>query len=166
MNIYTAGHSTGDLDPFVALMREAAIEVVVDVRSKPRSRLPHFDRASLEPAFLAADIRYRFMGDKLGGMPQDRAMADRWRQGHLDPLVVGHLRTTEAWQDGIDELSRLIAGSGGRSVCIICSEADPNECHRKAVALDVAEALGDIEIVHLAVGKTVPSEVGVQEVMM
>ena len=166
MNIYTAGHSTGDLDAFVALMCDAGIEIVVDVRSKPRSRLPHFDRASLEPAFLAAGLRYRFMGDKLGGMPQDRAMSDRWRQGHLDPLIVAHLRTTEAWQDGIDELSRLIAGGGRRAVCIICSEGNPNECHRKAVALDVAEAIGDADIVHLAVGRQAPLEVGVQEVLM
>ena len=164
MNIYTAGHSTGDLDAFVALMCDAGVEIVVDVRSKPRSRLPHFDRASLEPAFLTAGLRYRFLGDKLGGMPQDRAMIDRWRQGRLDPLIVAHLRTTETWHDGIDELSRLIADGGGRAVCVICSEAEPNECHRKAVALDVAQAIGDAAIVHLAVGKRVSQDVGLQEV--
>ena len=166
MILYTAGHSTSELPDFVNLMTSHAIEVVVDVRSKPRSRLPHFDQVPLEAALEAAGVRYRFLGDRLGGMPQDWAMRDRWRQGHLDPIIVAHLRTTDEWQDGIAELSRLITRGGGTSVCIICSEFNPDECHRKAVALDASQAAPDLEIVHLAVSKQVPKEVGVQEVMM
>ncbi|MBI5285631.1 MAG: DUF488 domain-containing protein [Chloroflexi bacterium] len=166
MILYTAGHSTAELSDFVDLMTSNAIELVVDVRSKPRSRLPHFDQLPLEAAIEASGIRYRFLGERLGGMPQDQAMRDRWRQGHLDPIIVGHLRATEEWQDGIAELVRLITRGGGTSVCVICSEANPDECHRKAIALDAAQAIDGLEIIHLAVNKQVPAEVGVQEVMM
>lgn len=166
MILYTAGHSTSELADFVTLMTSHAIEVVVDVRSKPRSRLAHFDQAPLEAALEAAGVRYRFLGDRLGGMPQDWAMRDRWKQGRLDPIIVAHLRATDEWQDGIAELSRLITRGGGTTACIICSEFNPDECHRKAVALDASQAVPELEIVHLAVSKQVPREVGVQEVMM
>lgn len=166
MMLYTAGHSTVDLEVFVGLIREHDIDLVADVRSKPRSRLPHFDQNPLETALEDAVTRYRYLGDKLGGMPHDPRVAERWRQGRLDPLIVDHLRKTDEWQDGLDELSRLITSRGGTSVCIICSEGDPNECHRKAVALDVAQLIPDLEIVHLAVNKTAPREVGLQEVLV
>ena len=166
MILHTAGHSTSELADFVELMTSNAIELVVDVRSKPRSRLAHFDQVPLEEALEAAGVRYRFLGDRLGGMPQDAAMRDRWKQGRLDPVIIGHLRQTEEWQDGIAELARLITRGGGTRVCIVCSEFNPDECHRKAVALDAAQAVPELEIVHLAVSKQIPREVGVQEVMM
>ena len=163
MKIYTCGHSTSELSAFVGLLVEQGVEVVADVRSKPRSRLPHFDQIPLQEAVEAAGMSYRFLGDRLGGVPRDPRIAARWRQGHLDPIIIDHLRSTDEWTDGIAELARVVRRA---VVCIICSEADPNECHRKAVALDLAEALGDTEIVHLSVSRTAPVEVGVQEVLL
>ncbi len=166
MKLYTIGHSIAGLEEFVDVLRAHGVEVLADVRSKPRSRIPHFDQYQLQTAVEAAAIRYRFLGDRLGGVPQDPRMQARWRQGHLDPIIVAHLRATEAWQDGLDELTKLMRAGGGTAVCIMCSEADPGECHRKAVALDAASLVPDTEIVHLAVTRTVPAEVGVQEVLL
>lgn len=166
MKVYTIGHSTATIEDFIARLRDNAIDVLVDVRSKPRSRLYQFDQRWLQTAVEEAGLRYRFLGDRLGGVPRDPQIAVRWRQGHLDPIIVGHLRTTEEWHDGLDELVKLVASRGGEAnVCIMCSEGDPNECHRKAVALDVAELLG-AEIIHLSIHKTAPGEVGVQEVLL
>jgi len=164
MRLYTVGHSVATLDDLVALLVRAGVELVADVRSKPRSRLPHFDQIPLEEALAGADIAYRFVGYKLGGMPRDPQIQARWRQGHLDPLIVAHLRATDEWQDGLSELARLI--ERGRAVCLLCSEGDPNECHRKAVALDLVELIPGLELAHLAVGKTPAQDVGVQEVLM
>ncbi len=165
MKLFIVGHSVGQLNDFIELLEREGIEVLVDVRSKPRSRVSHFDQYPLQEAVEATGMRYRFMGDKLGGMPRDPEIAKRWRQGHLDPIIVGHLRETEEWHDGIGELTTLIKRTDG-AVCIMCSEADPVECHRKAVALDAAEAIPGLELEHLAVAKTVPTEVGLQEVLL
>ncbi len=164
MKVYTCGHSNADLVAFVGLLAKHGVEVVADVRSNPRSRLPHFDLVPLQEAIEAAGMSYRFMGDRLGGVPRDPRIAARWRQGRLDPIIVDHLRSTEEWSDGIAELAHV--ARRGAAVCVICSEADPSECHRKAVALDLAEALGGAEIVHLAISKAAPGEVGVQEVLL
>lgn len=166
MILYTAGHSTLDLGDFVALLARHDVELVVDVRSKPRSRLAHFDQIPLEEALQEAGIRYRFLGDRLGGMPRDPGVAARWRQGRLDDVVVAHLRTTDEWQEGLAELATLIAARGGTTCCLICSEADANECHRKAVALDAAQLVPGLEIRHMAANRRAPAEVGVQEVLL
>jgi len=165
MNLYTAGHSTATLEDFVALMKKHEIDVVVDVRSKPRSRLAHFDQIPLQSGLEEAGVAYRFLGDRLGGVPQDPEVRARWQQGRLDPVIVAHLRSTDEWHDGIAELTRLITGGGGRAVCIVCSEGDANECHRKAVALDAADVTEGLDIRHLSVNGTAPLDVGVQEVL-
>jgi len=36
--IFTIGHSTRPIDEFISLLRELGIEIVVDVRTVPRSR--------------------------------------------------------------------------------------------------------------------------------
>ena len=166
MRLFTIGHSIATLEQFVDWLRENQIDLLVDVRSKPRRRLAHFDQVPVETGVQDAGIRYRFLGNKLGGVPQDARVRQRWRQGHLDPLIVAHLRSTEEWAEGIDELARLIGRSDAMNVCIMCSEQDEKECHRKAVALDVAKAVGDLQIVHLHIGKSATSEVGVQEVLI
>lgn len=166
MRIYTIGHSTSELPAFIDALRDHCVEVLVDVRSKPRSRVPHFDQYPLQTAVEEAGLRYRFAGDRLGGVPRDPAVAARWRQGRLDPAIVAHLRSTDEWHDGIAELVRLAQSGGGTAICIMCSEADPDECHRKAVALDLAECLPGAEILHIGVTGEVSGEVGVQEVLL
>src|SRR2546423_11497453 len=83
MKLYTAGHSTVELDDFVELMTTNEIEVVADVRSKPRSRLPHFDQVPLETALHHPRVSYRFLGDRLWGCPPGPPLAPTLRPAHL-----------------------------------------------------------------------------------
>jgi uncharacterized protein (DUF488 family) len=166
MILYTLGHSTGAIEGLLECLRENEISVLVDVRSKPRSRLFQFDQYPLQTAVESEGMRYRFLGDRLGGVPRDPAIAARWKQGKLDDIIVAHLRSTDAWNDGLAELTKLMTAAGGTTVCIMCSEGDANECHRKAVALDVAALLPDVEIRHLSISKSAASEIGVQEVLL
>lgn len=165
MRLYTIGHSTATLQSLVDTLVGAGISVLVDVRSKPRSRLQHFDYAPLEAAVEAAGMRYRFLGHKLGGMPREAAVAERWRQGKLDDVIVAHLRQTDEWHDGLLEVTRLVRGEPD-GVCIMCSEANPDECHRKAIALDLTGLMPGLELVHLSIHKPAPSDIGVQEVLL
>jgi uncharacterized protein (DUF488 family) len=166
MILYTVGHSVVALQTLIDTLTSGGVELVADVRSKPRSRLPQFNQNPLQTAIEQAGMRYRFLGDRLGGVPQDPEVARRWKQGHLDSIIVAHLRSTDEWTDGIAEVVRLMRSGGGTTVCLLCSEGDPNECHRTAIALDVAEAAGEIEVAHLSAGKMAPTDVGVQEVLL
>ena len=58
--IFTIGHSTRTLAEFMSLLEEVQVDLVVDVRSIPRSRTnPQFNLDVLPEALAAAGIGYR-----------------------------------------------------------------------------------------------------------
>lgn len=66
--IYTVGHSTRSTPELIALLRDAGITGVADVRRWPvSSRHPHFSRPALDAALAAAGIAYHHLGGPLGG---------------------------------------------------------------------------------------------------
>ncbi|MGH9206774.1 MAG: DUF488 family protein [Acidimicrobiales bacterium] len=65
---FTIGHSTRTVDEFIALLRKAAADTVIDVRSVPRSRAdPQFNGDALPEALGAAVLGYRHIR-RLGGL--------------------------------------------------------------------------------------------------
>jgi len=142
--VWTVGHSTLSLPEFLAELRPAQIEVLVDVRSFPGSRrYPHFNRDHLRAALEAAALTYLHMPE-LGG--RRRARADSlnlaWRnesfRGYAD-----YMETPE-FHSGIDELLQVAAQ---RRTAIMCAEAVWWRCHRSLIA-DFLKARG-VEVIHI-----------------
>ncbi|HAJ38661.1 MAG TPA: hypothetical protein DCL15_23590, partial [Chloroflexi bacterium] len=70
--IYTIGYGDRDLDRFIAVLEANAIAYLLDVRSAPYSRFkPEFSKEALAKALAEHGIRYVYLGDKLGGRPDD-----------------------------------------------------------------------------------------------
>src|SRR5665213_35292 len=66
--IFTIGHSTRSIAEFVALLQQVGVNLLVDVRSIPRSRTnPQFNTDALPEALADAGIRYRHLA-ALGGL--------------------------------------------------------------------------------------------------
>ena len=66
--IYTIGHSTHTLDEFVEMLQQFHIEIVVDVRTIPRSRHnPQFNKEELKKNLHKHKIDYVHL-DALGGL--------------------------------------------------------------------------------------------------
>jgi uncharacterized protein (DUF488 family) len=151
LKIYTIGHSNLPEEAFVALLHGHGVGMVVDVRSAPFSRFaPHFNRRAL-PALLGRHgIAYAWAGDRLGGRPDD---ADCYKDGvvpdgHADYLKLVDYQTVaeKPWfREGID---RLLDLADGRSVAVMCSEEDPERCHRHHL---IAQALlgMDVDVRHI-----------------
>lgn len=134
--IFTIGHTDHSMENFGALLAENSVNMVVDVRSAPRSRwVPHFNPDSLEPALERAGIDYAYMGRELGGRPNDRSAYDA--DGR-----VSYERAAEA-DDFTDAIASLIRQGDERRIVLLCMERDPLECHR---ALLVARALAEQEV--------------------
>jgi len=114
--IYTIGHSNHKTETFVEMLRQHAIELLIDVRSSPYSRhVPQANRETLARTLRAAGIAYDWLGDRLGGKPGG-IVAD-----------YDELRASPAFQQGID---RLIALAAERRTVIMCAEGDHRQCHR------------------------------------
>src|SRR5919109_2118028 len=97
--IYTIGHSNHSAVRFVDLLRDAAIDCVVDVRSTPFSRRnPQFSQKALAASLKDAGIEYWFLGDALGARPKD---PDCWENGKVS---YARIAASPAFQEAIHEL--------------------------------------------------------------
>lgn len=139
--LYTIGHGARKANDFLVLLKENDIGYLVDVRSQPYSRFhPQFSRSALKDFLEQYDIRYVFMGDQLGGRPQDPAC---YTNGKIDYEKV---KQQDFFRNGIERLKTAVAKD--LKVAIMCSERKPEDCHRMKL---IAEVLveEDIEVVHI-----------------
>ena len=152
LSIFTIGHSNQTMDDFLGLLSSNGIQMVVDVRTSPYSRFsPHFSRDNLKLALKDHGIGYRFAGDYLGGRPDDPDLYKNGvvPEGHADYLnLVDYpaVAKTIRYREGIDKL--LILAEDKR-VAIMCSEADPQQCHRHhLIAQSLLEANAEVLHIH------------------
>lgn len=139
--VLTVGHSNHSLERFLGLLAAHGVEVLVDVRSSPYSRFaPQFNREALKAALRAASVGYGFLGDELGGRPQDGDFYDD--EGHV---LYGRVARSMLFVGGIERLER---GLGGHRVAIMCSEEDPTHCHRRLLVARVLVDRG-VEVLHV-----------------
>lgn len=124
VTVFTIGHSSHEMAAFLGLLQQHAIACVVDVRSQPYSRwAPQFNQKMLAHALEGAGIAYEFMGDSLGGRPAERSFYD---PGQEYPNYE-RLAASPRFQQGLD---RLLALAATARTAIMCSEGDPEKCHR------------------------------------
>lgn len=136
--IFTIGHSTHELDGFLALLRGAEIELLVDVRRYPSSRrFPWFNG----PALAEAVPAYRHE-EALGGrrQPAPDSRNAGWRVGQFRGYA-DHMASPE-FQAALDRLLEE-----PRRTAVMCAEAQWWRCHRRLLS-DALVARG-AEVVHL-----------------
>ena len=131
--LWTIGHSTRDWDDFVALLHEARIACLVDVRRFAGSRRnPQYSPIAMAPALQAAGIEYRPMPE-FGGRraAQVDSPNGAWRvaafRGYADYMA----------SPGF-ELARgqLMLLARERRCAVMCAEAVWWRCHRRLIADD------------------------------
>ncbi len=144
--IFTIGYGGRTTTEFVALLERYGIETLADVRSSPYSQYhTDFDRPHLRKLLERSDMRYVFMGDSLGGRPDDRdcySYSPARRKALLDP---SKCETKDFYLAGISHLKKLARGT---QVALMCSELDPQNCHRSYVIGKTLERRG-IQVVHI-----------------
>jgi uncharacterized protein (DUF488 family) len=121
--LFTLGHSAMEAPTFVKLLNHFEISLLIDVRSNPRSlRFPHFDREELTATLKLAGIQYLFLGEELGGRPEDL-------KAYRSDGVVDYRarRSSASFHMGID----IVVGElEQRNLALMCAEEDPLTCHR------------------------------------
>lgn len=129
--VFTIGHSTRSLEEFVALLQPHGIELVVDVRTVPRSRHnPQFNRDTLPQSLQSSDIGYEHVA-ALGGLrrPNAHSTNSAWRnasfRGYAD-----YMQTAE-FAAAVDRLAEM---AERKRMALMCAEAVPWRCHRSLIA--------------------------------
>lgn len=149
--IYTLGHSNHPAGHFLHLLRLHGVTAVADVRSKPYTRYArHFCREPLERLLKENGVAYVFLGDLVGGKPDDPALLGP--DGKPDYAVIA---ATPAFAQGID---RLVKGSATHVIALVCGEEDPFNCHRHHLIAPALKARG-VDVRHIrGAGRVVSDE--------
>lgn len=126
-NIITdIGHSNRAYSEFLKILKDNKIEILVDIRSFPRSRFcPNFNQKRLDQSLKEDNIQYLFRGNNLGG-----------RGENID------------YEETIDELVEMV--KAGKQVCVMCSEKDYKKCHRYTILQPSFEQRG-LSVKHIGI---------------
>ena len=146
--LYSIGHSSQTQEEFLALLSLHGVNCIVDVRSVPASKYsPQFNQENLKWFLKGHDVHYLFFGEEFGARRTD-CIDEKVGQVNFEWAV-----ETTNFKQGV---VRLMNGlTKGFNIALMCSEADPLECHRFSLVsryfydngLDVQHILKDGNLV-------------------
>jgi len=121
--IYTIGHSLTQIDEFIKTLKSNQIEVLIDVRTYPRSnRARQFNQDTLSKALHRVGIQYLYKGGNLGGLGEN-----------------------VAFEETIFAISQMATN---QRVVLMCSEGNPKKCHRYSILTPAFQKQG-LTVEHL-----------------
>src|SRR4051795_576451 len=133
LRIFTIGYEGTTVPEFLATLKDAGVERVIDVRALPLSRRPGFSKSPLRAALEEAGIEYVHL--KALGTPADgRAAARAGRHEDMARIYSGQLELPEAIAQG----AQMLALARERPSAWLCFERDPAHCHRTLLLKAVA----------------------------
>lgn len=144
--LYSVGHSNQSQEEFLELLKKHDVNCIVDVRSMPASKYtPQFNMEPLKWFLKKNDIQYLHFGEEFGARRTDSLNIE----GQVD--FEQAVRTTN-FNRGVERLMNGL--QKGFRISLMCSEANPLECHRFSLVsryfydngLDVQHILKDGEL--------------------
>lgn len=141
MRIFTIGYEGATMPEFVAALKSAGVERVIDVRALPLSRRPGFSKTPLKGALAEAGIDYVHL--RALGTPADgRSAARAGRHADMARIYAGQLQLPEAMVQG----EQMLHLASEKASALLCFEREPEHCHRSLLLNAVAAGA---EVVHL-----------------
>jgi len=105
ITVWNIGYQHHNQDSFVRVLQQNQISLLVDLRSKPYSRISGFNQATLKLRLAQEGIEYLWVGNQLGGLGCTRGQ----------------------WEQGCIELTKL---ARDKRLAMMCMEAEVEKCHR------------------------------------
>lgn len=149
--ILTIGYEKATVKDFIATLKRAKVQVLIDVRDVPISRRRGFSKKALEEALNKAGIEYMHLR-ALGNPKPGREASRRGDMRLFKSIFRTHLRRKEA-----QESLKVASDMAKRAlVCLLCFERDYSICHRSIVAEKMAQKRNTeprhLEVRHRTVG--------------
>lgn len=132
MTVFTIGHAGRSFQELERLLITHGVRTIIDIRSEPHAAdSPDFDRDNVAGLARVAGLGYRWMGDQLGAVAAASGPTDGANHGEMLAADVAA---------ALDQVLQLAAGG---EVALLCTEAEPERCHRSSLLGRVLVARGD-----------------------
>ncbi len=159
LKIYTVGHSNHTIEFFLDLIKTFSISCIVDVRSVPASAYnPQFNKEALQNALKWNNVFYMHFGEEFGARHTEPELLDSFGKVDFDKV-----RATTKFLSGVDRLKKGI--EKGYNIALMCSEADPFDCHRFAM-ISYYLARNGFEVSHILKDKTSVSNADLEKKLL
>lgn len=144
VRLFTIGFTNKSAETFFTTLRDAGVKRVVDVRLNNRSQLAGFSKKDDLAYFLRAIANIEYV--HLPELAPTQEMLDAykkskgpWGEYEKEFLLLMKQRRIEK------TVSRDVLDGG----CLLCSEHEPEHCHRRLVAEYLNSAWGNVETTDL-----------------
>lgn len=114
--VWFMGYGGRKPEDFIDSLKDDRIELLVDIRRFPTSRVEAFRKDVLMELLRRENIAYLWLGDLLGG----------YRSGGFEKYM-----ETRDFKRGLDILTEEVSK---KRVCVLCLERKQKYCHRRFIA--------------------------------
>jgi uncharacterized protein (DUF488 family) len=139
--IFTIGYEATTMTDFLAALRSAGVERVIDVRALPLSRRPGFSKSSLAASLAEAGIDYVHL-KALGTPKRGRDAAKKGDVATLRAVYDDQLALPEAQAAA----AIMLDLAAERPSALLCYERDPCHCHRTLLLGAVGEGASVVDL--------------------
>lgn len=134
LRIFTIGYEAVTVADFLAALKTAGVERVIDVRALPLSRRPGFSKTPLKGALAEVGVDYVHLR-ALGTPAAGREAARKRRQAELERIYAAQLELPEA----ILASAQMLELAAEKPSALMCYEREPAGCHRSLLLRCVAQ---------------------------
>ncbi|MCA1668655.1 MAG: DUF488 domain-containing protein [Thermomicrobia bacterium] len=145
MRLYTVGFTKKSAARFFSLLKENDVQRLIDIRLRPNGQLAGFTKRDDLAYFLPNLINCEYH-----------------HTPSLAPTgeILSTYRKNKDWNTYVQRFEALMdqrnmpfaldrAFYEEKACCLLCSEATPEQCHRRLVAERIARSWADTEVIHL-----------------
>ncbi|KMK90760.1 DUF488 family protein [Rossellomorea marisflavi] len=146
MKVTTIGFSKKSLEQFVNLLKEAEVDCLIDTRLNNTSQLSGFAKKNDLKFILENFLNINYLHDKELA-PSSEILTDyKKKLMSWEDYKVSYtnLLLQRKVQNRVDELLSL-----GKTICFLCSEHQPEQCHRSVLVDFIKQYNKQIVVQHL-----------------
>ena len=144
MKIFTIGFTKKSAREFFGKLRRPGLQRLIDVRLNNVSQLAGFSKRDDLQFFCDAILSIQYV--HLPELAPTQEMLDEYRKNRRGwPDYETNFLSLMAKRKVEDTVAREVIDGG----CLLCSEATPENCHRRLVAEYLQRKWGDVEIEHI-----------------
>jgi len=145
VEIYTVGFAGKSAQAFFGVLKQAGIKRVVDIRLRPNGGLSLFARGSDLPFLLRELCQAEYVHVPL--LAPSKELLRDFRRQKLD--WPEYERVYRALLDERDVARNLDRSRFDVPAALLCSEATPDQCHRRLAAEYLREHWPEVAVAHL-----------------